>query len=247
MKHMHRLIMTSATYQQSVRGAQGRGGDRSGNRLLWAFPRHRLEGEVIRDASLYVAGLLNLKVGGPSVFPELPDGMGAPRGGWKVSAKDDRNRRSVYIFVRRNHALPDAGSVRHAGHARILPAPQRHHHRAAGPDDAERQGGAGMGAGLRGTRARRRRTRWTAPSNWPIPRPPDAWEKDTSRPSCTSRRRDSERVARARNWRCLHDAGGMDPTCRGARRFLPDAAELQRIRLSELSHETACPATAANS
>ena len=42
-----------------------------GNRLLWAFPRHRLEGEVIRDSSLLVAGLLNPKVGGPSVYPGI--------------------------------------------------------------------------------------------------------------------------------------------------------------------------------
>ena len=32
-----------------------------------------------------VSGLLNPKAGGPSVFPDLPEGMGTPRGGWKVS------------------------------------------------------------------------------------------------------------------------------------------------------------------
>ena len=61
---------------------------------------------MIRDASLYVSGLLNLKEGGPSVYPELPDGMGALRGGWKLSAKDERNRRSIYIFVKRNQRYP---------------------------------------------------------------------------------------------------------------------------------------------
>ena len=74
--------------------------------LLWAFPRHRLESEVIRDSSLQVAGMLNAKMGGPSVFPELPEGMPAPRGGWKLSSADERNRRSVYIFVQRNTRYP---------------------------------------------------------------------------------------------------------------------------------------------
>src|SRR5262249_22581458 len=76
------------------------------DRLLWSFPRHRLEGEVIRDSALMVSGLLNSKVGGPSVFPELPSGMNAPRGGWKLSVPEERNRRSVYIFVRRNTRYP---------------------------------------------------------------------------------------------------------------------------------------------
>jgi hypothetical protein len=45
-------------------------------------------------------------MGGPSVFPELPPGMGV-RGGWKTSQDEvERNRRSVYVFVRRNTRYP---------------------------------------------------------------------------------------------------------------------------------------------
>jgi hypothetical protein len=74
--------------------------------MLWRFPRQRLEAEIIRDASLAVAGMINLTRGGPSVFPELPEGM-KTRGGWKVSEDtQDRNRRSIYIFVRRNTRYP---------------------------------------------------------------------------------------------------------------------------------------------
>jgi hypothetical protein len=100
MKQMHRLIMNSATYQQASSHEE------DAARLFSAYPRRRLEGETIRDSALYVSGLLNLQGGGPSVFPDLPDGMGALRGGWKVSAKEDRNRRSVYIFVKRNQRYP---------------------------------------------------------------------------------------------------------------------------------------------
>ena len=71
-----------------------------------AYPRHRLEGEVIRDSALAVSGLLNPKMGGPSIFPEVPAGMES-RGGWHVNSDvSERNRRSVYVFVRRNTRYP---------------------------------------------------------------------------------------------------------------------------------------------
>jgi hypothetical protein len=103
---MHRLIMNSAVYQQASEFRKDAAEIDSGNRLLWAFPRHRLESEVIRDSSLQVAGMLNAKAGGPSVFPDLPEGMPAPRGGWRLSSAEERNRRSVYIFVKRNARYP---------------------------------------------------------------------------------------------------------------------------------------------
>ncbi|HEU0011570.1 MAG TPA: DUF1549 and DUF1553 domain-containing protein, partial [Verrucomicrobiae bacterium] len=106
LKHLHRLIMTSAAYQQSSAHREAAAKLDPQNKLLWKFPRQRLQGEVIRDSGLAVAGLLNLKMGGPSVFPELPVGMTQPRGGWKVSAGEEQNRRSVYVFVRRNTRYP---------------------------------------------------------------------------------------------------------------------------------------------
>ena len=52
MKALHRLILTSNTYQQSTIGnAQAAGLDPE-NRLLWRMPYRRLEVEVIRDAML---------------------------------------------------------------------------------------------------------------------------------------------------------------------------------------------------
>jgi hypothetical protein len=106
MKYMHRLIITSETYKQaSLSRAEAVKIDPD-DKLLWRFPRHRLEGEVIRDSALAVSGLLNTKMGGPSVFPELPAGLEG-RGGWKVTKEDEeRNRRSVYVFVRRNTRYP---------------------------------------------------------------------------------------------------------------------------------------------
>jgi hypothetical protein len=106
LKHVHRLIMTSATYQQSSAHREAAARIDPQNKLLWKFQRQRLEGEVIRDSALAVAGLLNLKMGGPSVFPPLPAGMTPPRGGWKVSPGEEQHRRSVYVFVRRNARYP---------------------------------------------------------------------------------------------------------------------------------------------
>ena len=143
------------------------------------IPRQRLEGEVIRDAALMVSGSLNLKVGGPSVFPDLPDGMGALRGGWKLSAADERNRRSVYIFVQAQLALSHARGLRHAGHARILLAPRDHHHCAASPDHAQRQGDARVGAGLRRASPGRPKIPCERAFRLAYLRSPDPWEKDT--------------------------------------------------------------------
>ena len=106
LKQMHRLILNSAAYQESADFRKDAAEVDPDNRLLWAFPRQRLDGEAIRDSSLLVSGLLNQQTGGPSVFPELPEGMISPRGGWKLSIPAERNRRSVYIFAKRNARYP---------------------------------------------------------------------------------------------------------------------------------------------
>ena len=113
VKHIHRLIMHSSTYRQGA----GTSGDGSRiekarntdpfNRLLWRFPPRRLDGEAIRDSALAVSGILNARVGGPSVFPPLPSGMPIPRGGWEADpVPSEHRRRSVYVFVRRNSPYP---------------------------------------------------------------------------------------------------------------------------------------------
>src|SRR6266478_1327324 len=100
-KHLHRLIVTSSAYRQSAGFREDAAKIDSSNRLLWRFPRQRMDAEAIRDSSLYLSGLLDFKMGGPGVYPELPAGMQAPRGGWDTaSGAGDHNRRSIYIFVR---------------------------------------------------------------------------------------------------------------------------------------------------
>ncbi|MBY0513539.1 MAG: PSD1 and planctomycete cytochrome C domain-containing protein, partial [Gemmataceae bacterium] len=65
LKHLHRLIVTSATYRQaSTSNPDGLAKDAQA-RLLWRFPPRRLEAEAIRDAVLFVSGKLDLTMGGP--------------------------------------------------------------------------------------------------------------------------------------------------------------------------------------
>ena len=107
IKQMHRLIMTSQAYQQSSEFRPDASEEDPLNRLLWRFPPQRLEGEVIRDSMLAVSGRLNHEVGGPSVYPALPLGAAEPRGGWDVpESQHSQDRRSVYVFVRRNSRYP---------------------------------------------------------------------------------------------------------------------------------------------
>jgi hypothetical protein len=113
LKRLHRLILLSATYQQdsSVRETMNRTAADPENRLLWRYPRHRLEGEAIRDAMLACAGTLNPKPSGPPAVPPLSagelTGLFDAKGKWPVT-KDaaEHTRRSVYLLVRRTFTYP---------------------------------------------------------------------------------------------------------------------------------------------
>jgi hypothetical protein len=110
-KALHRLIVTSATYRQasSTAGRPALIEKDPYNRLLARGPRFRLEAETLRDSVLAASGLLSSKVGGPSVFPDQPDGIwDNPYSDdkWTTSPGEDRYRRSLYTFVRRTAPYP---------------------------------------------------------------------------------------------------------------------------------------------
>ncbi len=65
LKPLHRLIVTSQTYQQSSRYRAEAAAVDGDSRLLWRFPPRRLSGEEMRDAMLAVAGKLDRRMGGP--------------------------------------------------------------------------------------------------------------------------------------------------------------------------------------
>ena len=113
LKKMHRLILLSNTYRESADDQPKAAAVDLENTLLWRYNRRRMEAEAVRDSMLFVSGLLNGQMGGPGVFPPVPKGVitelsaTAVAGGWQTE-KDpvQANRRSVYIFVRRNLRYP---------------------------------------------------------------------------------------------------------------------------------------------
>jgi hypothetical protein len=98
LKHLHRLILTSATWRQaSVPRADGLRVD-AGSRLLWRFPPRRLEAEAIRDGILAVSGNLDRKMGGPSFFLHNVDRENVYHYHPKEEFGAAESRRMVYAF-----------------------------------------------------------------------------------------------------------------------------------------------------
>ena len=90
MKAMHRLMVTSNTYRMQSWPSDPKDSDLSldpGNKDYWRMNPQRMEAEVVRDSMLYMAGLLDLSMGGP----EIDETKG-----------DESHRRSVYF-----HQTPD--------------------------------------------------------------------------------------------------------------------------------------------
>ncbi len=109
-KRFLKTIVTSATYRQaSVHRPELVDVD-ANNTLLARQNRLRVEGEVVRDLALDVAGLLSTKIGGPSVFPPMPGDLAklsyAGNFSWTDSVGESRYRRGMYTFFKRTIPHP---------------------------------------------------------------------------------------------------------------------------------------------
>ena len=106
IKRMHKMLLMSASYQQSTRASKETLRLDPDNELFSRMNRQRLEGEIVRDSLLAISGRLNPKMGGRGVFPPVP--IEATKGTGYVASPDpaDHRRRSVYIFARRNLRFP---------------------------------------------------------------------------------------------------------------------------------------------
>ncbi|XZE45379.1 PSD1 and planctomycete cytochrome C domain-containing protein [Pirellulaceae bacterium SH467] len=103
-KALHRRIVCSDTYTRSSVGRSELLQIDRDNYLLAKQQRLRLDAELVRDVGLAASGLLSPKLGGPPVFPPIPDGVmtqGQVKREWKVSPGEDRYRRGVYTFIYR--------------------------------------------------------------------------------------------------------------------------------------------------
>ncbi len=110
LKHMVKLIVTSAAYMQDSRTTPELVNRDPENRLLAHGPRLRLPAEAIRDQALAAAGLLNPRLGGPSVKPYQPAGLWEEQSmqnmDYKQDHGDDLYRRSLYMYWKRTIAPP---------------------------------------------------------------------------------------------------------------------------------------------
>ncbi|MFN9719213.1 MAG: PSD1 and planctomycete cytochrome C domain-containing protein [Planctomycetota bacterium] len=102
LKKLHRLIVTSETYQQSSHARQDVAEKDPSNVWLARQSRLRLDGELVRDVALTASGLLSRKIGGQPVYPPIPEGVmsqGQSKHAWPVSNGEDRYRRALYTFM----------------------------------------------------------------------------------------------------------------------------------------------------
>jgi mono/diheme cytochrome c family protein len=111
LKRLHRRIVTSATYRQASRITPDALARDPYNRLLARGPRQRVEAEIVRDVALAASGLLEERLGGPSVFPPAPAFLFQPPASygpkvWNEDHGPDRYRRATYTFRYRSVPYP---------------------------------------------------------------------------------------------------------------------------------------------
>jgi len=109
-QEMLRLIVTSSTYRQSSAATPELIERDPRNRLLARGPRYRVKAELVRDIMLAASGLLTREIGGPSVYPPMPEGFLTLTfdggGAWPESEGPDRYRRGIYTYIKRTMPHP---------------------------------------------------------------------------------------------------------------------------------------------
>jgi hypothetical protein len=109
-KHMVKLIVMSSTYRQDSNQRPELKEVDPNNRLLACQSPRRLEAEFVRDNALYISGLLNDEVGGPSSYPYQPPGYYAnlqfPDRDYHADQDERQYRRGVYTHWQRTFLQP---------------------------------------------------------------------------------------------------------------------------------------------
>src|SRR5215831_2419383 len=110
VKHMVRLLANSHTYRQVSTASKELQTRDPYNRELARQSRWRLEAELVRDNALTIAGLLVLKIGGPSVKPYQPEGywenLNFPTRTYEASTGVSQYRRGLYTWWQRTFLHP---------------------------------------------------------------------------------------------------------------------------------------------
>ncbi len=110
LKKLHRLIVTSRTYQMSRDDREEYAAVDPENRLLWRRSLQRLEVEPIRDSILAVSGQLDRTMFGPPIYPLIPkealESHADKTSIWPAFDEKAAARRTVYAFTKRSLMIP---------------------------------------------------------------------------------------------------------------------------------------------
>ncbi|MEM7013785.1 MAG: PSD1 and planctomycete cytochrome C domain-containing protein, partial [Verrucomicrobiota bacterium] len=110
LKAIQKLLMTSEAWQRSSAASEAGQLKDPRNDTFWRGNRRRLSAEELRDSLLGVSGQLNLKIGGPSVYPPIPDEVrqtaSRPDAAWGRGSEEDAGRRSLYVYSKRSLREP---------------------------------------------------------------------------------------------------------------------------------------------
>jgi hypothetical protein len=110
VKHLVRLIANSRTYRQVSTASKPMQTRDPYNRELARQSRWRVEAELVRDNALAIAGLLVLKIGGPSAKPYQPDGywenLNFPTRTYEADQDQGQYRRGLYTWWQRSFLHP---------------------------------------------------------------------------------------------------------------------------------------------
>lgn len=110
LKAIHKLVMSTSAYRMASDHRDAAFAADPRNDWFWRFERRRLTAEELRDSILCVDGSLDLRQGGPGVYPPMPKAVLAtasrPDEAWGRSSPDDAARRSIYVHVKRSLLLP---------------------------------------------------------------------------------------------------------------------------------------------
>jgi hypothetical protein len=109
-KHMIRLLVLSETYRQSSSAPDELVARDPDNREFARQGRWRVEAELVRDAALSFAGLLDTSIGGPSVKPYQSDGywenLNFPVRAYEPTTGPGQYRRGLYVWWQRSFLHP---------------------------------------------------------------------------------------------------------------------------------------------
>lgn len=110
LKKLHRLIMTSRTYQTTSHVEPRQLEVDPENKLLGRFPHQRLDVETIRDSMLATSGKLNPEMFGPAVYLPIPTAVieahTDKEAAWRTSPEPAIYRRTIYAYVKRTLLVP---------------------------------------------------------------------------------------------------------------------------------------------